>query len=193
MLSLSPSLMVGVHRHFSRRILSSCASYNLRGRSLSSASYMTSDGVDEVQNDYQAKQMLADLEAECASVRRVAGHAAAAKLTGAGGGGCAVVVFRPGLDPDQRSAVAESIKAALATDLPYQRLSFFSSSVGGDGVLWIDPKDFPSTCSSSSSSSSSAASTATCITGRWTNVLLAASLAVAFAGIVRLGPRRSKR
>ncbi len=91
------------------------------------------------------------------TVQRVAGDTAAAKLTGAGGGGCAMVLFRPHLTVSEQQRAKQQIQQALegtsspsttATttmrgSLPIEyHYKCFSSSVGGEGVLWTDPNEF---------------------------------------------------
>lgn len=78
----------------------------------------------------------ATLDEICETVARVAPNQAAAKLTGAGGGGCAFVLFRP--DLEGREYVMQRISKSL-------QYKCFSSSVGGDGVLWLSPDKFPVT------------------------------------------------
>lgn len=63
----------------------------------------------------------------------------AAKLTGAGGGGCAFILWRRGTSTEQRKSVERHVQHASG---PF-RLKFFSSTVGGKGVTLVDPKDFP--------------------------------------------------
>jgi mevalonate kinase len=70
------------------------------------------------------------LEALVQRVDAATDGAAAAKLTGAGGGGCALVVW-------QTEAARQAVVAALQQDTSY---STFSSTVGGPGVQWhADP------------------------------------------------------
>ena len=80
------------------------------------------------------------LERVATLVHQVAGDRAAAKLTGAGGGGCAIVLFKP----DEEAATRSAIEAALRRESEWN-YQCFSSKVGGDGVTWMDPKDFPKT------------------------------------------------
>jgi len=95
------------------------------------------------------------------TVQRIAGDTSAAKLTGAGGGGCAMVLFRPHLTVSEQQRAKQQIQQALEGTLslstartPVRRSSSsssspieyqykcFSSSVGGEGVLWTDPREF---------------------------------------------------
>jgi len=82
------------------------------------------------------------LDRICAVVDRVAGDQAAAKLTGAGGGGCAFVVLKPA-QPDQLDALRGKIQQALREQAHPWKFTCLQSSVGGDGVLWLSPSDFP--------------------------------------------------
>lgn len=72
-------------------------------------------------------------------VGSVAGRHAAAKLTGAGGGGCAIVLFEPACDQTVVERVREGLEGATC---PWN-LTCFSSRVAGDGVLLLPPKEFP--------------------------------------------------
>ena len=76
----------------------------------------------------------------CSVVDNVSQGEAAAKLTGAGGGGCAMIVLKPG---DQSAEIARKIQRALTRRRHLWRFSCLQSSVGQDGVLWIDPEEFP--------------------------------------------------
>jgi mevalonate kinase len=78
----------------------------------------------------------------CDLVDQVANGKAAAKLTGAGGGGCAIVVFANDDDEAATTAVVrQRVQRALQSCSSWT-YTCFSSRVGGDGVLWIDPNDF---------------------------------------------------
>lgn len=73
---------------------------------------------------------------------RVTTNVAAAKLTGAGGGGCAMVVLQPNLPKETVTKVSSQIRTALEKQRDWN-FSCFSSTVGGAGVLWIPPSSFP--------------------------------------------------
>jgi len=87
------------------------------------------------------------LDRICATVQRVAPHTAAAKLTGAGGGGCALVLLLlRGVNDDtvlQEEEEQQLIQAIRTSAAPDYHCSFFSSRVGGEGVLFVPPVDFP--------------------------------------------------
>jgi mevalonate kinase len=75
---------------------------------------------------------------------------AATKLTGAGGGGCAMTLVRPDLSPMQAQDVMQKIVqklSAYSRQWPWQRPAWrfqcLTSRVGGAGVLWLDTNDFP--------------------------------------------------
>lgn len=76
----------------------------------------------------------------CEIVDRVSGGAAAAKLTGAGGGGCAMIVLQPGQSSQETS---RKIQHALENKRHPWKYRCLKSSVGQDGVLWVDPDTFP--------------------------------------------------
>lgn len=82
----------------------------------------------------------------CQIVEEVSQGRAAAKLTGAGGGGCAIVFYEP---RDKRR-----IERALEADSSFH-FTCFSSAIGGTGVRWDDPKEFPRTKTARSSGSNS--------------------------------------
>lgn len=82
------------------------------------------------------------LDRICSVVDRVAGDQAAAKLTGAGGGGCAFVVLQPS-EPGQLDSLRAKIECALKEQERPWKFTCLKSSVGGDGVLWLSPRDFP--------------------------------------------------
>lgn len=77
------------------------------------------------------------LDLVCAVVDEVGLEQAATKLTGAGGGGCAMTLLRPDADP----TLATKIQAALEESSKW-RFSCLTSTVGGDGVLWTDANSF---------------------------------------------------
>jgi mevalonate kinase len=85
----------------------------------------------------------ASLDRICAVVDETAGDEAAAKLTGAGGGGCAFVVLRPS-NPGKThlKALRCKIERALRVAQHPWKFTCLQSSVGGDGVLWLSPSDF---------------------------------------------------
>jgi mevalonate kinase len=86
----------------------------------------------------------ASLDRICAVVDETAGDEAAAKLTGAGGGGCAFVVLRPSQPgPGNLHALRSRIQRALQAAQHPWKFTCLQSSVGGDGVLWLSPADFP--------------------------------------------------
>lgn len=80
------------------------------------------------------------LDLVCSVVDNVGDGNAATKLTGAGGGGCAMTLLRPDADEN----LGETIQAALKKSCrrsPW-RFSCLTSTVGGDGVLWTDADAF---------------------------------------------------
>jgi hypothetical protein len=85
------------------------------------------------------------LDRICTVVDETAGDEAAAKLTGAGGGGCAFVVLRPS-KPGKAylHALRSRIQRALQAAQHPWTFTCLQSSVGGDGVLWLSRTDFPS-------------------------------------------------
>jgi mevalonate kinase len=86
----------------------------------------------------------ASLDRICSVVDETAGDEAAAKLTGAGGGGCAFVVLRPSKPgPGNLHALRSRIQRALQAAQHPWKFTCLQSSVGGDGVLWLSPTDFP--------------------------------------------------
>jgi mevalonate kinase len=86
----------------------------------------------------------ASLDRIGAVVDETAGDEAAAKLTGAGGGGCAFVVLRPSKPgPGNLRALRSRIQRALQAAQHPWKFTCLQSSVGGDGVLWLSPTDFP--------------------------------------------------
>eukprot|EP00978_Attheya_sp_CCMP212_P038360 scaffold189266_cov52-Attheya_sp.AAC.4 len=76
----------------------------------------------------------ASLETVCALTKHLG---ASTKLTGAGGGGCCMT-FLP--DP----TLGPEIRAAIEGHQGEWNFSCLESSVGGSGVLYTDPTDFPS-------------------------------------------------
>lgn len=83
------------------------------------------------------------LDHVCAVVDHVADGAAAAKLTGAGGGGCAMIVVLGGGKGSQM--MVRKIRQALERKKHAWNYGCLQSSVGKDGVLWIDSETFPET------------------------------------------------
>jgi mevalonate kinase len=84
------------------------------------------------------------LDRICAVVDEIAGDEAAAKLTGAGGGGCAFVVLRPSKPGNEYlRALRSRIQRALQAAQRPWKFTCLQSAVGGDGVLWLSPTDFP--------------------------------------------------
>jgi mevalonate kinase len=79
----------------------------------------------------------------CALVDHVSEGAAAAKLTGAGGGGCAMIVVLG--EGHASRAMARKIQHALEMKKHSWNYSCLQSSVGKDGVLWLDSDAFPET------------------------------------------------
>lgn len=80
----------------------------------------------------------------------------ATKLTGAGGGGCAMTLVRPDLSVAQAQEVMQRISSKLNTATSCQswfkmvrrqpapwKYQCLTSRVGGGGVLWLDPGEFP--------------------------------------------------
>ncbi|KAI2490265.1 GHMP kinases C terminal [Fragilaria crotonensis] len=80
------------------------------------------------------------LDRICAVVDQVSDGAAAAKLTGAGGGGCAMIVLQRGAESQ---GTAQKIQDALEKKKHDWRFSCLRSSVGQDGVLWVHPDSVP--------------------------------------------------
>ena len=72
---------------------------------------------------------------------------AATKLTGAGGGGCAMIVLQTneGNNSISIEKLTQKIQKALEGGWHRWKFNCFRSSLGGDGALWVDPKTFPST------------------------------------------------
>jgi hypothetical protein len=87
------------------------------------------------------------LDLICSVVDDVGCGNAATKLTGAGGGGCAMTLLRPDADPNLSTDIQRALKKASKRS-PWN-FSYLSSSVGGDGVLWTDPESFNETVSAS--------------------------------------------
>lgn len=79
------------------------------------------------------------LDCICEVVENLAQGNAATKLTGAGGGGCSMTVLKPGCDPE----LSKRIQCALESQPAPQSFTCLRSSVGREGVLWIDPLLFP--------------------------------------------------
>lgn len=80
------------------------------------------------------------LDLVCSIVDGVGDGNASTKLTGAGGGGCAMTLLRP----DASSELSRKIQDALQKESKRSPWTFscLTSTVGGDGVLWMDPNDF---------------------------------------------------
>ena len=76
------------------------------------------------------------LDRICAVVDLVSDGTAAAKLTGAGGGGCAMIVLQPG---GESQRTAHKIQDALENKKHDWKYSCLRSSVGQEGVLWVHP------------------------------------------------------
>jgi hypothetical protein len=76
----------------------------------------------------------------CEVVESVSEGAAAAKLTGAGGGGCAMIVLQPG---EQSRNTSRKIRDALENKKHPWKYSCLQSAVGREGVLWLDAESFP--------------------------------------------------
>ena len=81
------------------------------------------------------------LDRICSTVNAACPEEAAAKLTGAGGGGCAMVLL---LSPeaDEASLKQRLISALQKAAHPDYHFTYLSSTVGGDGVLFVPPADF---------------------------------------------------
>lgn len=80
------------------------------------------------------------LDCICELVDVVAQGDAATKLTGAGGGGCSMTVLKPGCDSELSRKIQDSLEKGGAHQWTFTCLR---SSVGREGVLWIDPLLFP--------------------------------------------------
>jgi mevalonate kinase len=71
----------------------------------------------------------------------------AAKLTGGGGGGCAMILLRPPVSSCNNDATVEKLRIKLVNELqtagqPDYQYTFLSSTVGGEGVLFVPQTDF---------------------------------------------------
>jgi mevalonate kinase len=110
------------------------------------------------------------IDAMCEIVSNAGGTDAAAKLTGAGGGGCVIVAFD--------EAKSEAIQRALRVRFP--TLSFLPTPVGGPGVRWIPPEQV---VASESVASGATQGNEESHTVKWVAVALAASLTVGVAVI----------
>lgn len=86
------------------------------------------------------------LDRICSVVNEVGCGNAATKLTGAGGGGCAMTLLCPDADPNLSSNIQAALKKA-SKQSPWN-FSCLTSTVGGDGVLWTDPESFDETVAS---------------------------------------------
>mmetsp|Transcript_481 Transcript_481/g.716 ORF Transcript_481/g.716 Transcript_481/m.716 type:complete len:408 (+) Transcript_481:170-1393(+) len=78
----------------------------------------------------------------CHVVETISEGQAAAKLTGAGGGGCAMIVLQT--NDESIEALSQKIQEALEGGRHQWTINCFRSSLGGDGTLWVDPETFPS-------------------------------------------------
>ena len=72
---------------------------------------------------------------------------AAAKLTGAGGGGCAMILLRANTSFGETDAALDELRQKVITTLqkearPGYQFTFLSSTVGGDGVLFTPSTEF---------------------------------------------------
>jgi mevalonate kinase len=76
----------------------------------------------------------------CEVVESVSKGVASAKLTGAGGGGCAMIVLQPG---EQSRETSRKIQDALENKKHPWKFSCLQSAVGREGVIWLDPDSFP--------------------------------------------------
>ena len=79
------------------------------------------------------------LDRICQIVQDQAPGMAEAKLTGAGGGGCAMIVLHPLSGPQ----IANNLQRTLENKKHPWDYTCFTSTVGREGVLWIDPDLFP--------------------------------------------------
>jgi mevalonate kinase len=105
------------------------------------------------------------LDHVCAVVHEHFRDYGAAKLTGAGGGGCAFVLWKPGLAADVLATQRQRLQYALTTTLtplsPY-RYQCLASVVGGEGVLFLPAGDFPWDATTPSSAAPSRSATNVC-------------------------------
>lgn len=76
----------------------------------------------------------------CCVVDDVGNGAAATKLTGAGGSGCAMTLLRPNAE----STLSRKLQVASGKSSMHHpwSLSCLTSTVGGDGIWWTDPNSF---------------------------------------------------
>ena len=116
------------------------------------------------------------LECICAVVDNVAKGDAATKLTGAGGGGCSMTVLKPGCDPE----LSNKIQDALERKAFIWNFTCLRSSVGREGVLWIDPLVFPKERPKKR-------------TNPWAGHVLVASLAMATVAVAIIFTRKSTK
>mmetsp|Transcript_10398 Transcript_10398/g.15965 ORF Transcript_10398/g.15965 Transcript_10398/m.15965 type:complete len:439 (+) Transcript_10398:142-1458(+) len=87
------------------------------------------------------------LDHVCHVTETISEGQAATKLTGAGGGGCAMIVLQTNECNNSVSIekLTQKIQKALEGGWHRWKFNCFRSSLGGDGALWVDPKIFPST------------------------------------------------
>jgi mevalonate kinase len=117
------------------------------------------------------------LDCICKVVDDVAHGDAATKLTGAGGGGCSMTVLKPGCDPE----LSKTIQCALESQPAPWSFTCLRSSVGREGVLWIDPLLFPKARPKQKNSDA------------WVSRVLLGSLAAAAIGAAIILTRRTKK
>jgi mevalonate kinase len=111
------------------------------------------------------------IDSMCQIVSDAGGTDAAAKLTGAGGGGCVIVAFE--------EAKSEAIQRALRVRFP--TLTFLPTHVGGPGVRWISPEQFFATEGATSRGTEEKEGTR--LTAKWFAVAVAATVSVGVAAI----------
>lgn len=109
------------------------------------------------------------IDSICEIVSNAGGTEAAAKLTGAGGGGCVIVAFN--------QAKSEAIQHELRVQFP--TLTFLPTQVGGPGVRFIPPEQL--LASERATSPETGGNERSLHTSKWVAVAIAASLIVGLA------------